>query len=129
MENINSETALQSAIFKLENQHADEGRLLKAQFHLVFESIKPINLLKSTFEQAAASQALKGNILSTGVGIAVGYFSKILFQSVAGIPLKSIFGSALQLGVTNVVSKNPGAVKSLGAAFFRLFRRKTRVEA
>lgn len=124
MAKIVSGEALQNAILQLEAQQANEARLLKTQFHSAYESIKPINLLKSTFEQAAASQALKGNVVNTGIGLAVGYLSRLLLRGATGGPVKSILGLALQFGVANVVAKNPGFIKSLGAAFFRLVKRK-----
>ncbi len=129
MEKISTEAALENAIFQLENQRVSEGRMLKTQFNMALDSIKPINLLKSTFEEVAESQALKGNILNTGIGLVVGYLSKVLFQGVAATPLKNVLGTAVQLGVTNVVSKHAETIKALGASFFRLIRRKTKDDA
>jgi hypothetical protein len=125
MEKINSHDALEHAIKKLEEQQANDRRLLSEQFHLSYESIKPINIIKSTFDQVANSQALKGNVMNTGVGLAVGYLSKVLFQPATGGPIKNMIGSALQFGITNVVAKNLDTVKSLGTAFFRVIRRKS----
>jgi hypothetical protein len=126
MEKINSIEALQNSIKRLEEKQITDRHNLNEQFVLIYESIKPINLLKSTIEQAANSQAIKGNLLNTGVGLAVGYLSRILVQQGTGGPIKSIIGTALQFGVTNIVSKNIGTIASLGTAIFRVIRRKKR---
>jgi len=45
---INSATDLRAAILQLETRQAAEEKLLKENFHLAYESIKPINLIKNT---------------------------------------------------------------------------------
>src|SRR5690349_19665478 len=44
---INSAETLRQAIARLENTHDEEGKMLKQQFILAYESIKPINLIKN----------------------------------------------------------------------------------
>jgi hypothetical protein len=114
MQKIDSETSLRNAILQLENKRADEATMLKEQFYLAVDSIRPINLIKSTFKEAAASQDLKIDILNTFVGLTVGYLSKILFQSVTKSPYSKILGTTLMYGITKVVAKNPETFKSLG---------------
>jgi hypothetical protein len=126
MPKIETEAELQNAIRALETQLISEGRLFKTELQIAYENIKPINLIKSTFEQAAASHALKDNVLSTSVGLTVGYISKMLFQGVAVSPIKNIVGTALQFGITNLVLKNPETIKSFGASIFQLIRRKAK---
>jgi hypothetical protein len=119
---INSGTDLRTAILKLEAKQAVEGKLLREQIHLAYESIKPVNLIKSTFKEAAASLDLKENILNTSVGLAAGYVSKIVFENVTKNPLKKLLGTALMFGITNIVAKNPDTVKSLGNIFLKIIR-------
>jgi hypothetical protein len=124
MQKINSATGLRDAILQLESRQAEEGKMLKAQFYLAYDSLKPINLIKSTFKATAASRDLKENILNTAVGLAAGYLSKLLFEGVANSPIKKLLGSALMLGITNIVAKNPDTVKSLGKKFLNITRGK-----
>lgn len=125
MQKINSETDLRDAILQLERKRADEGIMLKEQFDLALDSVKPINLIKSTFKKAVASRDLRDNILNTSVGLTAGYLSKILFVSVMKSPLKKLLGTALMFGITNIVARNPEAVKSLGKGFFKMIRSKS----
>lgn len=125
MEKINTETSLRDAILQLERKWEDEGQMVKEQFFLTIESIKPINLIKSTFKDAIASHDLKGNIVNTSFGLTAGFLSKLLIQGVVKSPLNRLVGTAVMFGITKLVSKNPETVKSIGKGFFNMIRRKT----
>jgi hypothetical protein len=117
---INSEIALSAVIVELEAKQIAEGKLLKEQFQLTYESLKPVNLIKSTFQEVVASQDLKDNLLNTSIGLTAGYLSKVLFEGTTHNPVKKLLGSALMFGITNAVAKNPEAIKSLAAGFFKM---------
>lgn len=124
MQKINSGASLRDAILRLESQQADEEIMLREQYHLTYESIKPVNLIKSIFRQAVESRDLKDNLLNTSVGLTAGYFSKILFQGLTKSPLKKLLGTAIMFGITNVIAKNPEAVKSFGNGFLKMILSK-----
>ena len=50
MQNITSTAGLKNAIQLLEAEQAVKGQLLKEQFYITYESLKPVNLLKKHFE-------------------------------------------------------------------------------
>ena len=116
MEKINSAIGLRNAILQLESKQAEEVKTLKEQIHASYESMKPINLIKSTFHQIAESEDLKDNILNTSLGFVTGYLSKILFQGASHSPLRKLLGTALMFGVTNVVARHPAKIKAAGLA-------------
>ena len=120
MQKINSADNLRQAILELETKQTGEGKILKQQFQLAYESVKPINLIKSTFKEVTASQDLKDNLLNTTVGITAGYLSKKLFEGVSNNPLKKLLGTALMFGITNAVAKNPDAVKAAAKGIFKI---------
>ena len=122
MQTIDSETSLREAIVQLESKWIDDGRLVKEQFFLTIESIKPINLIKSAFKDVVASPDIKNKILNTSVGLTAGFLSKIIFQSVLKSPVNRLIGTAVMFGISNVVAKNPEAVKSIGKGFFKMIR-------
>ena len=124
MQKINSAAALREAIVQLEIAHTEEGKMLKRQFHLASESIKPINLIKNAFKGTVASPDLKDNILNTSVSLAVGYVSKLLFVNVSHSPIRKLLGIALQFGITKLVEKNPEAVKSMGKVLLNIIKQK-----
>lgn len=114
MEKINSETSLNAAILLLESKQTGESKILKAQYLEAYESMKPINIIKSTFKEVTASPDLKDELLNVSVGLAVGYLSKLLFQGASHSPVRKLFGTVLAFGITNAVAKHPEVVKSVG---------------
>ena len=129
MQKINSAAALRDAITQLEIAHAEEGKMLKQQFHLAYESIKPMNLIKSTFKEAIESPDLKDNIINTSVGLAAGYLSKLLFVNISHSPIRKLLGIALQFGITQVVAKNPEAIKSFGKKLMKIISPKSATDS
>jgi hypothetical protein len=124
MQNITSTAELKHAIQLLEVEQAIQGQQLKKQFYLTCNSLKPVNLLKSTLNEIVSSPYLIDNILSTALGLATGYLSKKIFIGTSGNLFRKLFGSVLQLGVTKVVSQHPDAIKSFGQLIFQHFLHK-----
>ena len=125
MQNISSSAGLKEAIQLLEIEQASYAQLLKEQFHLTYESFKPVNLIRSTLQDIASSPNLINNILGTVTGLATGYLSKKIFIGALGNMFRKLFGSVLQFGVASVVAKHPEAVKSFGQLIFEhIFSKK-----
>jgi hypothetical protein len=128
MQNISSGAELKNAIQLLQVEQSINGQLLKEQFYLTYESLKPINLLKRTLSDVASSPYLIENILGTVAGMASGYLSKKIVVGASHNILRKLFGSVLQFGITNIVSHNPDAVKLFVEFIFqRIFGKKERV--
>ena len=123
-ENINSEAELRAAILRLESKQAIEGKILKEQFQQAYESAKPINLIKSTLKEVSGSPEITDSLLNASVGLATGYVSKVLFQGVSHSPLRVLFGTVLQFGITSVVAKHPEAVKSVVSGVYQIISSK-----
>ena len=119
-EEINNESSLRAAIVQLESTQALEGKILKEQFHLAYESMKPLNLIKSTLKEVSDSTEIKDSLLNTGVGLAAGYLSKKAFEGVSNGPLRHLLGTALMFGITSTVAKNPVAVKAVGLGIMKI---------
>jgi len=128
MQKISSVSDLRSAILQLEIRQSEEGILLKEQFHLTYESIKPLNLIKSTFKEVVTSGNLKDDIINTSVGLTAGYISKAVFQGVTRGPLNKLLGTALMFGIKTLVTKNPRAVKSFGQFIFKRILHKKEID-
>lgn len=120
MQAIDSEISLKAAIHQLEITQAAEAKMMKDQFHLAYESVKPINLIKSTFSEIASSEDIKRQLVNTSLALASGYIAEKLFEGVTSGPLKKLLGAAVMFGVTNVVAKNPEAVKSVGRGLVKI---------
>lgn len=113
MKKIFSTAELKEAIRMLEIKRANEAVLLKAQFNSTYDSIRPVNLIKSTVHELAATPDFKRDLLNAGISILSGYLAKKMVVDESDGPLKKIFGMVLQFVVTNTVSKNSEGIKSM----------------
>ncbi len=125
MQNITSAIGLKNAIQLLEVEQAVNRQLLKEQFHYTYESLKPVNLIKSALNDISASPCLFDNILGAATGLATGYITKKITVGTSGNMFIKLIGSVLQLGVTNIVAQHPEAIKSFGWFLFQhIFSKK-----
>jgi hypothetical protein len=125
MASINHILLLKNKIQLLEAEQAIMGQDLKEQFYIVYESLKPLNLLLRTLKDVSSSPNLIDNVLGTTIGLASGYLSKKIFIGSSGNLIRKLIGSALQIGVTDAVRQHPDSIKSLGQFILRhLFRKK-----
>ena len=125
MKKIDSVIRLREAITQLENQQAEEKRLLKEQFQAAYEDMQPLNLLKNTVKAISETQDVKQDIINTALGLGVGYVSKRLLKDGSKKPSKKLIGAAVLLGITAFIIKNPNAVKSIGASLLNTFLHKS----
>jgi hypothetical protein len=127
MQNITSTLGLKNAIQLLEADQAVKGELLKEQFKVIYESLRPSNLIKQILQDISSSPFLIDNIFSTGMGIASGFLTNKIFVGKSGSIIRNLLGTVLQFGVTNVVAQHPSAVKSIGEVImqFLVGRKRT----
>ncbi len=114
MNNKNQTEALNKAIEVLQKKKDIEFELLKEQFHITYESLKPINLIKSTLADVASSRELKNNVLNNVIGLTTGYISKKVLLGSSRNPIKILLGSLFQFAIAKVVSKHTESIKSTG---------------
>jgi hypothetical protein len=125
MSYINHSVLLKNQIQLLEAEQILKGQILKDQFYIVYESLKPVNLLLRTLKEVSSSPNLIDNVLGTTIGLASGYLSKKMFIGSSGNLIRKLIGSALQFGVTDAVRQHPDAIKSFGQLILqRLFKKK-----
>lgn len=103
--------SLKESIRLLEIQQAEEGKILKEQFKATYESLKLVNLVKSSLSELTNSVEIKNNLFETIVSIVTGYLSKKLMINSTSNPFKKILGVLIQLGVTNLVAKNAETIR------------------
>lgn len=129
MVKITSITELRESIVQLEIKQLEEQRLLKEQFMVTYERMKPVNMIKNSIKDLITSSDLKDNLFSTALGLAAGYLSKKAVVGSTHNPIKQILGAFLQLGVTNVVTKNSGEIKDVLLSLISSFLPKKEVHA
>ncbi|MDR6845824.1 hypothetical protein [Flavobacterium granuli] len=118
----NNETdSLNELIILQEQKHDYELNALKEQFHVAYESLKPINLIKSVFHEVTASPEIKNDLVSNAFGLGAGFLSKKLFGDNPHSPVKRIIGTAVQFAIANLVSKHSDTIKTIGSNLVRHF--------
>jgi len=111
MEKQNAISSLKESIRLLEIKQAEEGAILKEQFAVTIESLKPINLLKTTIKEMTNSVDLKSNLSETVISIVAGYLTKKMMVNSKSGPFMKILGAVLQFGVTSVIAQNADNIR------------------
>jgi hypothetical protein len=114
MQKVDSYAGLQDAIILMKIEQTEKSKLLQEQLNISYESLKPLNLIKSALKDISSSPVIGENILGSVAGLASGYLSKKIFVGTSGNLFRKLIGSVLQFGVTNVVAKHPDAIRSFG---------------
>ncbi len=112
MKKITSILELKESILLLEIRQVQEGQLLKEQFKITYENLRPVNLIKNKFYELATTPNLKGDLLDAALSLVAGYLSRKIAVGATNNPLKQLLGTLLQMDVTSIVSKNTDEIKS-----------------
>ncbi len=129
MQNIKSIAELKNSIRSLEVEQAEKGKLLKEEFYATVERFKPANLVANALNGIEKSPYLIENILGATMGLVTSFYSNKLIFSARGNKLKKLIGIILQVGVTNLVARNKGTVRSIGQVIFKHLARKRRMNS
>lgn len=97
----------------LENEVEDQKNKLNDQFNILYDSFKPVNVIKDVFNEVVTSEDFRANLLTASLGISTGYLTKkILFKNSTS-PLKGITGNLIQYGIANLVVHPSRTLKSV----------------
>jgi len=113
--------ALKRSISILERRQIEEEKLLREQFTVTLESMKPVNVLRKMFTIIAEPSEIKDSFLQTVTGLISGYISRKILVRSSKNPLLRLAGILVQYGVTNFVSKNSDSIKTIGLYYFNKF--------
>ncbi len=114
MKTKNETDTLNALIISTEKKRAYQLELLQEQLHVTCESLKPMNLIKNTFQEVIHSPEVKHNLVNSAIGLGAGFLSKKLIGGNAQHPVKRVLGTLAQLGVTYAVSKQADNIKAIG---------------
>lgn len=129
MHTINSAAELKNAIQQLEVEREIQKQLVKEQFYTVYESLKPVNLIKNTLKDITSSPYLADNLLASVVGLFSGYLSNKMAAGSSDNPVRKLLGAVLRFGVTNLIVGHPGTVKMLGRLIMQYIFRRNKINS
>lgn len=119
----NETDALNETIALLKDKQNKDFLLLTEQLKNTYESLKPLNILKSSFKEVRSSSDLKGSIISNAIGIATGFISKSIWMGNSHNPIKNVIGTLMQLAVSNIATRYSDSIKSVGEKIMYRFSR------
>ncbi|MBC8004679.1 MAG: hypothetical protein H7X84_04320 [Verrucomicrobia bacterium] len=102
--------SLKESIRLLELRQAEDGRLLKEQFRITYESLKPVNLIKSSILELTSSTEVKNNLFESLLAVISGYLSKNIITSKSNIFMK-IFRIFAHFGISNLIISNAESIR------------------
>ena len=102
---------LRDSIRQLEIQQVREGEELKAQFKATYESLKLVNLVKSSLKEVTESVEIKNTLFESIISVVSGYLSRKLMVNKNSNPFLKIVGLVMQFGITNLVAKNAEVIR------------------
>jgi len=108
----NAIDSLKESIRLLEIRQAEEGKILKEQLKITYESFKLVNLIKGTLKDITGSVELKNNLFGTLISVVSGYLTKKMVAGPKSNPLMKILGAMMQFGITTVIAKNAEAIRN-----------------
>jgi hypothetical protein len=126
---IKNSADLRAAIIALEKKKQDQKRQLDIDYRTFTESLKPMNLIKSTINTMKDSPGLTGSLLNAGVGLGAGFLSKRMLLGKSSGLLKRLLGNVIQMVVTGAVANNSGNLQKAGKRMFQtLFHSKKKTQ-
>lgn len=105
---------LKKSIEILKQKQYEEEKLLHTQLIVVYESIKPYNVLISAIKSLGTYPELKDGLIESASGLVTGYLSRKLLVRSSKNPLIRLVGLFVQYGVKNFVNNNSVAIKRTG---------------
>jgi len=119
MQKTSAALNLKASIRQLEGKQANELNLLKAQFIETAESLKLINIIKSSLKDIVLSPDLKTDTLNAAIGLTTGFVTKKLLIGKTINPLKRLFGFLVEMAVAKNVAENADGIKSIGSIILK----------
>lgn len=124
MQNINSLEDLKGAIHELESKQIVEHQLMKAEFNSAYESLDPINLIKTTIGEIGDSEELNKYIINASVDFTAKYLSKKIFEETEHYPFAKLLSNLLVYNTANAIKNNPEILNSIASSLFDVLKNK-----
>ena len=124
MQKISSTSELRNAIFQLELKQTLQGKQLKDQFYLTYDSFKSVNLFKKIMVEMATSPALMSGIIKTILELTKHNSNKQTAEASSGSMIKNITRTIIKYGLTNFVVEHADTIRLVGHYIIRLIFRK-----
>jgi len=104
-DNVFTVDRLNQMILETKAQQRQDWNAIKDEVAEIKENLKPLNLIRNTVEEINEAVGVKSHLAQSAISIGIGYLAKRLVVGKSDSTFKNIFGSVVQLIITNLVSK------------------------
>lgn len=118
----NETESLNDRIIYLENKRSLQQKLIQEQFHNSIELLKPLNLIKNTFQEISSPSKVKNILLKVVIGIGSGLLTKKILVRGSHNPIKQLVGSIIEFSVANKIFKNADNIILIAENIFQRFQ-------
>lgn len=125
MKEITTAAELKAAIAELEKKKEIQQLTIKGQFAQTKEALNPVHLVKNTFSHLAETPEIKKTLISTIIGIGIGYLSNKAVQLLHEDKLDRMVNNFIDRGIDKVVESNPNGFLSKAATLTRQVVKET----
>lgn len=119
MKPIANSAELKAAIAELEKKREIQQLTIKGQISQTKQALNPLHLVKNTFSHLAETPEIKKTLISTIIGIGIGYFSKKATAALKEDKLDRMINNFLDKGMDTVIQKNPNSLLSTAVSITR----------
>jgi hypothetical protein len=112
MEKIETISELKSAIQQLEIEQSTQLILLKEEFYTICERLKPINIIRDTWEESNLISELKTKAVNSILGVSSGLIAKKLILGKTNNPITKMLGLLIEIFVSKTIVKHADEIKS-----------------
>ncbi len=116
---IRSQEELRKAIDLLERKKNVQELELKSDFEQVKEAFRPQNLVRNTFSRFAEIPEVKKTIISTVIGLGLGYFSKKVKDVMSEESLDNLVNSVVNTELNKLERRNPESFVNKAISYYR----------
>ena len=116
---ITTTAQLQQQIEYLHSKSDNQKESIRIHFKELIESMKPVNLLKSTVKDIGESPGLAKAAIGTSVAIGAGVLSKKMIIGKSNNIFKRVLGTVVEFAVARSIANNSEAIASKGISLLK----------
>lgn len=97
MKTRNEKAILMERILALQNKQTNELKELKQQFEITYDSLKPLNFVKSSLKSIIKLPDIKSDLINGVIGLGKNYVSNTFLNPISKSPIKKLFAKGLKM--------------------------------
>jgi hypothetical protein len=126
MKQISTSAELKAAIAELEKKREIQQLTIKGQIAQTKEALNPVHLIKNTFSHVAETPEIKKTLISTIIGIGIGYLSNKAVAFLKEDKLDRMIHNFIDQGLDKIEQKKPNGLLAQAVSLTRQVAKDTK---